>query len=69
MFIVRKARKLRVVEQNLCEYQSMNQRAEYTVRGLNKKLSDDLVEMLAGTYDRSYQGTAPVRYTGDNRFG
>ena len=46
MFIVRKARKLKLVEQNLCEYQSMNQRAEYTVRGLNKKLSDDLVEML-----------------------
>ncbi len=39
-------RRVRLIEQDLCEDQSMNMGAEYTMKRLKNKLSSELVEML-----------------------
>ena len=39
-------RRVRLIEQDLCEDQSMNMGAEYTMKRLKNKLSSELVDML-----------------------
>ena len=47
MMITRKSKgRVRLVEQDLCEDQSMNMGAEYTMKRLKSRLSSELVEVL-----------------------
>ena len=46
MIITKGKRIVRVIEEDLSEYQGMNRCAEYTMKRLERKLSTELVEML-----------------------
>ena len=46
MIITKGKRVVRVINENLSEYQGMNKCAEYTMKRLERKLSTELVEML-----------------------
>ena len=46
MIVTKSKRMVRVIDEDLSEYQGMNRCAEYTMKRLERKLSTELVEML-----------------------